>query len=161
MPLNIDWQQILLHLLNFVILFAILYFLLYKPVKDFMQKRMDYYKNLDEEAKNNLEKAQEQKQLYEDKIANIEEEINNTKKDAFKKTEEMSKEAILNAQNEAKKIISAAKEKAQKEYTKIINDAQSEIEGMVIKATQKLVHKQDTEVFDEFLESVSRGEADE
>lgn len=161
MPLNIDWQQILLHLLNFVILFAILYFLLYKPVKDFMQKRMDYYKNLDEEAKNNLEKAQEQKQLYEDKIANIEEEINNTKKDAFKKTEEMSKEAILNAQNEAEKIISAAKEKAQKEYTKIINDAQSEIEGMVIKATQKLVHKQDTEVFDEFLESVSRGEADE
>lgn len=33
MPLNMDWQQILLHLLNFVILFAILYFLLYEPVK--------------------------------------------------------------------------------------------------------------------------------
>ena len=40
-PLNIDWQQILLHLLNFVILFAILYFLLYDPVKKFMDKRCE------------------------------------------------------------------------------------------------------------------------
>ena len=30
-PLNIDWQQILLHLFNFIILFGILYFFLYKP----------------------------------------------------------------------------------------------------------------------------------
>ena len=30
-PLNIDWQQILLHLFNFTILFGALYILLYKP----------------------------------------------------------------------------------------------------------------------------------
>ena len=39
MPLNIDWQQILLHLLNFAILAFGLYFLLYKPVKAFREKR--------------------------------------------------------------------------------------------------------------------------
>ena len=32
-PLNIDFQQILLHLLNFAILGGGLYLLLYKPVK--------------------------------------------------------------------------------------------------------------------------------
>ena len=42
-PLNIDWQQILLHLLNFVILAGGLYLLLYKPVKTFMEKRQLYY----------------------------------------------------------------------------------------------------------------------
>ena len=42
-PLNIDWQQILLHLLNFVILAGGLYLLLYKPVKTFMEKRQQYY----------------------------------------------------------------------------------------------------------------------
>ena len=40
-PLNVDWQQILLHLLNFTILFGALYILLYKPVKDFMKGRAD------------------------------------------------------------------------------------------------------------------------
>ena len=39
MPLNIDWQQILLHLLNFLILATGLTLLLYKPVKRFMKKR--------------------------------------------------------------------------------------------------------------------------
>ena len=41
MPLNIDWQQILLHLLNFVILFAGRWLLLYKPVKKFMNGRRE------------------------------------------------------------------------------------------------------------------------
>ena len=35
-PLNINLQQILLHLFNFAILGFGLYFLLYKPVKDLM-----------------------------------------------------------------------------------------------------------------------------
>lgn len=38
MPLNIDWQQILLHLLNFLILGVGLYLLLYKPVRKFMKR---------------------------------------------------------------------------------------------------------------------------
>ena len=38
-PLNIDWQQILLHLFNFVLLAGGLYFLLYAPVRNFMEKR--------------------------------------------------------------------------------------------------------------------------
>ena len=42
-PLNIDWRQILLHLFNLVILFLILYFLLYNPVKKFMEKRKKLY----------------------------------------------------------------------------------------------------------------------
>ena len=49
-PLNIDWQQILLHLLNFVILAGGLYLLLYKPVKTFMEKRQQYYQEQDAKA---------------------------------------------------------------------------------------------------------------
>ena len=45
-PLNIDWQQILLHLLNFAILAGGLYLLLYKPVKAFMEQRQAYYQGI-------------------------------------------------------------------------------------------------------------------
>lgn len=44
MPLNIDWQQILLHWMNLAILTGGLYFLLYKPVKQFMEKREAHYR---------------------------------------------------------------------------------------------------------------------
>ena len=45
--LGIDIQQILLHLLNFVILFTGLYVLLYGPVKKFMDSRIEEYKKQD------------------------------------------------------------------------------------------------------------------
>ena len=41
LPLNIDWQQILLHALNLVILVGGLYALLFKPVKKFMDQRAE------------------------------------------------------------------------------------------------------------------------
>ena len=53
-PLNIDWQQILLHLFNFTILFGALYILLYKPVRDFMAKRTAYYADMDARAEDAL-----------------------------------------------------------------------------------------------------------
>ena len=57
MPLNIDWQQILLHWMNLAILIGGLYFLLYKPVKDFMEKREAHYRELDRQAAGKLEEA--------------------------------------------------------------------------------------------------------
>ena len=47
-PLNIDWQQILLHVFNFVILVGGLYFLLYNPIRKFIAKREEHYRKLDD-----------------------------------------------------------------------------------------------------------------
>ena len=49
-PLNIDWQQILLHLFNFSILVGGLYLLLFKPVKSFMEKREKHYADMEAAA---------------------------------------------------------------------------------------------------------------
>ena len=51
LPLNIEIQQIFLHMLNFVILAGGLYFLLYKPVCAFINKRTEYFANLENEIK--------------------------------------------------------------------------------------------------------------
>ena len=58
MPLNIDLKKILLHMFNFVLLFGIAYFLLYSPIKKFMDKRAAEYKEMDDEAKKALEDAE-------------------------------------------------------------------------------------------------------
>ena len=49
-PLNIDWQQILLHFFNFSILVGGLYLLLFKPVKRFMEKREKHYADMEAAA---------------------------------------------------------------------------------------------------------------
>ena len=65
MPLNIDWQQILLHLLNFLILAVGLYFILYKPVKKFMKKREDDYAAREEKTAEALKDAESSRAEYE------------------------------------------------------------------------------------------------
>ena len=56
-PLNVDWQQILLHWMNLAILTGGLYFLLYKPVKQFMEKREAYYRDLEDQAAGKIGRA--------------------------------------------------------------------------------------------------------
>ena len=74
-PLNIDWQQILLHVLNFVILFGGLYFLLYKPVKNFMAKREAHYAEMAQKAQSELDSAEKIKADYQEQLKSVEGEI--------------------------------------------------------------------------------------
>ena len=48
MPLNIDFLQILLHMLNFVILAGGLTLLLFKPVNKFLENRRAYFAEAEE-----------------------------------------------------------------------------------------------------------------
>lgn len=158
LPLNIDWQQILLHLFNFTILFAILYFLLYKPVKDFMDKRIEYYKKLDEEAKANLEASVKTKEEYDKKLTAVENEISHKKEQARKELEEAKAAGIRQVEKEAEKIVEEAHQTLEKERTKMMKEAQNEISEMVVAATEKLVLQSGTsESFEQFLTAVERG----
>ena len=49
MPLNIDFTQVLLHMLNFVILAGALGFLLFKPINKFMADRQKHFEDLAKE----------------------------------------------------------------------------------------------------------------
>ena len=75
MPLNINLQQILLHALNFVILFGAMYFLLYKPVKSFMDSRKAHYEKMDEDAKAVLAEAEKTKAANEPQHKNADDDI--------------------------------------------------------------------------------------
>lgn len=159
MPLNIDWQQILLHLFNFIILFAILYFLLYRPVKQFMDKRTEYYKNLDDEAKANLAESEKAKKEYQKKLAEAEDEIADRKKKALREIEAASAVRTKRAEKEAAKIVEDARKNIEYNRAKMLKEAQAEITDMVTSAAEKLVAQSSTsQAFDQFLETAKRSE---
>lgn len=160
MPLNIDWQQILLHLFNFAILAVGLYLLLYKPVKNFMDNRTKYYEELDNEAKENLKTAEEKRELYESRLTNVESEISEKRAKAAKESEQIAAMQLQSAKNEAKQIVEKAKETAEHERSKIIKDAQVEITKLAIAATEKLV-AQSSDTLDQFISVTERGDKDD
>ena len=91
LPLNIDWQQILLHLFNFLILAGGLYLLLYKPVKQFMDKREQTYQAMNDAADQKAQQAQQAQQQAAQRLEQLNKEI-------AKKNSEAAQQASLAAQ---------------------------------------------------------------
>jgi F-type H+-transporting ATPase subunit b len=156
-PLNIDWQQILLHLLNFSILTLGLYLLLYNPIKNFMKERAGYYKKLDNDAQEKLKQAEDLRISYEEHMGDIEAAVEERKARAVQETKEEADKLLQNAKEQAAKLLSDAREAAQQERAKILEDAQQEMVQMVISATEKLLAQSASETLDQFLDSVKKG----
>lgn len=155
-PLNIDWQQILLHLFNFAILALGLYLLLYKPVKDFMDKRTQYYQALDDAAKEKLAEAEKVKADYDRQLKDVDAEIYERKNAAAETIRQMEEKEMQQARSQAEKIIAEAKGAAQKEHDRMIDDAQKEVAEMVTTATEKVLLQSTTAAFDQFLNAAER-----
>ncbi len=95
--------QIGIQLLNAVILFAVLTYLLYKPVKAYLAKRQEKIRQNFSDAEEEMAKAKELISQYEEKIAKINEERS-----------QILAQAEVNAANEKKRIIAEAHEEADK-----------------------------------------------
>ena len=156
LPLNIDWQQILLHLFNFLILVGGLYLLLYKPVKNFMEKRKKYFSDMDEKAKAEKNAAELEKQKYLNKLKDAESEIEKMKIDSMQSAKKIVDEYIEDAKHKKEKIISSAKTAAETEKEKIFRKANSEIEVLVSDAVDKMLVKEGTDPLDEFLDRAEK-----
>lgn len=138
-PLNIDWQQILLHLLNFAILAVGLYLLLYKPIKNFMEKRTAYYKQMDEEAKEKLTSADSLEAARQTQLSEIDVEISRKKAAAAKEAEEQAAAELQTAREQAEKILSDARTSASAEKERIVSSAGREIAELAAAAADKLM----------------------
>ena len=150
LPLNIDVQQILLHLLNFTILFGGLYFILYKPVRKIMDEREEHFKKLEEEANGKIEESEKNR---------ADSEINAQKEAAGKETFADRERIITAANDEAAKILKKAREKANAEHDRIISEAQKEIAEIVNEATEKIVLDSNLDTYDEFLNAANKDES--
>lgn len=154
MPLNIDWQQILLHLLNFVILFAGLWLLLYNPIRKFMQKRKEEYEHKDAETERKKSEAEQLRTQYEQKLAAADAEIETKRTDTKKELDAYAALRKNAAQEEADAIVMKAHENAAREKEKSVRDARREIAELASEATEKLALRETaSEAFDQFLDA--------
>ena len=159
MPLNIDWQQILLHIFNFVILAGGLYLILYKPVKDFMQKREDYYKNIENQTNEKLAAADKAKKEYEQRLKDVDEETAEKKNESLKEAEKLANSEVAIAKEEAAKIIEHAKAEAKIERERIVVGAQNDITKLAVAAAKKIIESDDKDALDRFI-SIAKKEVD-
>ncbi len=141
MPLNIDIQQILLHLFNFFLLLAGCYLLLYRPVKNFMDKRDATYSEMDEQAKAALHEAEEMKASYAEQLDAVNAEIREKRAKEAARVEEQTAQQIRDAQAEADRILTEAHENARLEHDKMIASAREEIVNLAAETAGKMIRQ--------------------
>ncbi len=138
-PLNIDWQQILLHLFNFAILVLGLYILIYKPVKNFMDKRTAHYEEMDRKAKEGVAQAEEMKADYAEQLKTVDAEISRRRAEADAQTARVTKARIDEAEAQAAQVLAEAKQDAELERQKILSSANRQIIELASVAAEKMV----------------------
>ena len=146
-PLNIDWQQILLHMFNLIILTGGLYFLLYQPVTAFMKKRQEYYAGLEADAQAKLQEAEQKVREADETLSGMQAEAEQLRADAMKQAD---------ADAEKQKILAAAKAQAAREKDAMLREANEQIGTLVSNAVDKLVSDAD-DPYADFLHAVKRG----
>ena len=157
MPLNIDWQQILLHWMNLAILAGGLYFLLYKPVVSFRQKREQHYKDMEEKAEAELQKAEEAKAQYQQKLDAAEDEIREARQKSQAAVQKSAEEQLALAQAQAREIVVDAHAQAKEAREKALRDSQRELKRIASEAAGKLAFHKDDDPFDSFLDLAEGG----
>ena len=157
-PLNIDWQQILLHIFNLIILVGGLYFLLYQPVKKFMEKREALYQEMDREASEKLKNAQELEKKAQELLDHADDEITERRIKAEAELNERDAAQLLSVEKEAKRIIAEAQKAAEEERRSILDHTDKEILIMTKKAAAQMVHTSTEEAYRQFLEAGERDE---
>lgn len=159
MPLNINFQQIFLHLFNFVILGGGLYLLLYKPVVDFMNKREQYFSNLEKETQQALEQAKEKEAQYNEKLNQFNDEMAIKKVEAIKECEKLVDARIQSAKEEASHILEDAHIKAKMHHDKMVEQAKEEITDLALDTAKKMMTDQD--IYSQFVQDCNQGDLDE
>ena len=159
MPLNIDPQQILLHWMNLAILVGGLYFILYKPVKQFIAKREKYYEDLEQQAVDKIAQAEQLKAQYGEKLSAADEEIRQARAAAQQAVQQSTQEQLDLARTQAEQIVAQAHAQADRLKEQAVHDSQYEIRRLAETAAARLALRKDP--FDQFLDLAEGGKEHE
>ena len=116
--------------LNLIILYLFLRKLLFKPVKNMIDKRQKEIDDLYSDAESSREDAANLKSEYEEKIGRAHEESEQILKNAVRRAQLREEEILRDANAKAARTLARAEEQIELEKKKALNDIKDEISGI-------------------------------
>ena len=127
--------------ISFVILLVLLWKVAYKPITGALQKREETIRNTLEEAKKNRESAEALVEKYEAQIAQARDEAQKILAEGKMLGENVRKEIIQKAHEEANQIVKRAQEEIGFQKEKALMELKERIADLTIMAASKVVAK--------------------
>lgn len=143
--LGIDWRLLLAQLVNFLVLLAILYRFLYRPVIKLLTERSEKIAHGLAEAARIEEESAKARETRERMILAAREEAQAIARDAHARAEAVRAEAAEKARAETERIVAAGKALLQNEKSAMLSEARKELSELVITATERVLRETITE----------------
>lgn len=130
-----------IQIINALVLFGALTYILFKPVTEFMDKRTDRIQSSIEEAETNAEETGKLRAEYEEQLKNIREERNKIIEEATKIAETRSNEIVKAAKEEAEKVLERTRLQIGREKQSMMDELRGQISVLAIAAASKVIEK--------------------
>lgn len=151
-------MAMLWRVINFTILFVVLYKFLAQPVRDFFAGRREEILTALEEAKKSKDDAEAKYQDLSRRLANREEEFSDIRKKAIENAEKLKERLIAEAHDKAKRMEEKAKESIEQEMKKARETLKREAAELALKLSEeKLVKELTAEDHRRFMDEYIAG----
>ena len=156
MPLGLNLETLIAHIVNIVVLFLALRFLLYKPIKKFMENRANSYTQREEDVSNAEKKANELKQKYEVQLKNAQQEAETIVLDSRRDANKRADEIIKQAREQSTEMVELARKEIQEERANAKVVMREEVADLAINIAGRVLEREVTQednkhIIDSFL----------
>ena len=148
---HIDIKLLIAQVINFAIVFAVLYFFALKPLMKVMLERTKKIEKSVDDAKKIEEKLVRSEEEYNKQIAHAKKEANIILEKAGQQAEENKKQMIVKAKEEIGQIINQEKANMQAEKAKTLKEIKREVADLVVVSVEKVLEKKLDEKEDQAL----------
>ncbi|MFA5095223.1 MAG: F0F1 ATP synthase subunit B [Candidatus Paceibacterota bacterium] len=146
---HIDFKIIIAQIVNFGIVFAVLYFYAIKPLSKIMKERGDKIEKGISDAKSNAEILNNTKTEYEEALTKARKEADKIFQEGKKEAEAKKILMLEKTKEEVAVMIENGKKNLENEKIKMVAEAKEEITSLSIKIAEKILGKKVDESFDE------------
>lgn len=136
---HIDWKIITAQVINFAIVFLVLYLFALKPLKKLMAEREEKIKKGVSDAQDNAILISKTKKEYSDIIDKAKSEAHELFQKGKKEAEARKTEMLEKAKEEVSVIISSGKKVLEDEKIRIVEEAKKDIVSLAMRATEKIL----------------------
>lgn len=137
--LHINLIEIICAIINFLILFGVLFKFLYKPVLAMFEQRREYIKGQLEDAATAEQAAEEKLESYNQRLAKAEDEAREIVKDAKVKAEKEAELILDEARQQAESIKHRADEEVERAVAEARQQLQREMGAIAILAAEQIL----------------------
>ncbi len=140
--MTFHWIDIVEHILNIIVLFAILRALVYKPVLSFMKKREQGFEKERQNINTETQGALKLKSEYEASLDHAKSEAQETIREGVQRADSAAKEIMEKAEQDGKAMLSQVREQAQREQREVETAMKSEVMALAVGLASKILERE-------------------